>query len=175
MANLIELTFDSCTMIDLVEDREPRDRVEASRLLKKWADEGRLHIYFGEIDEPLVKSHGAEEYQGVQIDPNLTRLGEWRLGVSVLASEDDARLDKKLLELISGVGAELPKEAQNKDRDRYLLTTHAHFGRDIFVTGDEKHILIHRDALKELGIVAMSPQDAVEYLRPKLFSDREDG
>ena len=173
MSKVYELTFDSCTMIDLLEDREPKERVQAARTLKQWAEEGRVRIYNGEVDEPLIKSQDAGELVGIQKQPNLTRLGEWILGVSVLASEEDARLDKEILELFSGVDAELPEEAKNKDRDRYLLTTHAHFGHDIFVTGDEKHILKQHDTLKELGIVVMSPQETVEFLRTKLFPDSE--
>jgi hypothetical protein len=153
-----------------VEDREPHDRVKAARTLKSWADEGHLLIFHGAFDEPLVKSNGAKEYEGIRTDSNLTRLGEWTLGVSVLASRQESLLDQRIHDLLVGPGVERPEKPTNLDRDRYLLTTHAHFGHDIFVTGDENHILKHREQLKGWGIIVMSPREAVDYLQPILFT-----
>ena len=94
--------------------------------------------------------------------------GAFRLDVSpldgndLLADCDVVQLDKALIDLL-GVRGE-PAARAYSDIDH--LIAHYMSGADAFITVDSKTILRHRERLAELGIVVLTPAEAVARAEP---------
>jgi len=76
-----------------------------------------------------------------------------------VASAEDTTLINNLQQIMTG--------AQTEDIDH--LFGHIKAKRDIFVTSDEKHILVHQELLKQkFSAVVLKPEDAVLQIKKDL-------
>jgi len=84
-------------------------------------------------------------------------------GNDLLTDGDVAQLDKALIDLLGVRGNPLAKAYSDIDH----LIAHYMSGADAFITVDSKTILRHRERLAELGIVVLTPAEAVARAEPR--------
>jgi len=151
------------------------DLISIDRLIE-LGREGTVMLQLAEAYERDFSRHVGDERRQRRLDwllqsPVVEKRasGAFRLDVSsldgndLLADGDVVQLDKALIDLL-GVRGEPPAKAYS-DIDH--LIAHYMSGADAFITVDSKTILRHRERLAELGIVVLTPAEAVARAEPR--------
>jgi hypothetical protein len=117
------------------------------KLLRKLRRQGLITITFVNLENG--KHYSVSDKLG---PVGVYGKSEWDDG-SVWGSEDSKY--KQILSIVGG----------DNYQDARLLEAHSGSGNDIFVTGDNDHILSNKDALlKQVGITVMSSEELKSYV-----------
>jgi hypothetical protein len=161
-------TIDTSVVIAADKREEEHDLPSIDRLIE-LGHEGTVDLQLAEAyerDFARFSDHDArlQRLDWLAKSPVATRRasGAFRLDVSELdgndlLADDVAHLDKALIDLL-GIRGE-PSAKAYSDIDH--LIAHYMSGADAFITVDSKTILCHHEALAELGIVVLTPAEAV--------------